>query len=396
MKRALEGLRVLDFSRFGAGPFCGSLLADLGAEVVRVEEPDGSVDRYFGAIDPFGESLVYKAVNRNKKCITLNLSSGRVEEVLKALLQRYDIVIHNIPPKSSRAKMLSYRKLKLLNPKVILAAVSGYGQSGSNAERVSFDTTAQAMSGAMWIQGFPGNPPEVTAVRYADFSSGAILAYSIMAAVYYREETGRGQMVDIALCDTAVGFVQYIGALMLYRIYNEIRQHVGNFGFSAYSDCCEAKDGWVYLSPVGDIQWKRFVRLIGREDMASDRRFQNDMARWENRLYIHEVVKQWVSERTVDEVIKEFDRIRVAVSRVNNVAEMMEDPNIRAREMILDIDHPKLGKLPVPGVIPKFSETPGYVNARAPDVGEHNKEVYCGILEFEEEYYSELKNEHVL
>lgn len=396
MKGALEGIRVLDFSRFGAGPYCASQLADLGAEVIRVEDPGGSVDRYFGAVDPYGESLVYKAMGRNKKCITLNLSSPKADEVLRALVQRYDIVIHNIPPKVSRAKKLSYENLKKFNSKVIVASISGYGQSGPNADRLSFDTTAQAMSGGMWIQGFPGNPPEVTAVRHVDFSSGAILAFSIMAAVYYRERTGKGQMVDVALCDVALGFVQNIGALMLYRIYKEMRQHVGNFGFSAYMDCCEAKNGWVYIAPVGDIQWGKFVKLIGREDMASDPRFKNDMSRWKNRQYIHEVAKQWVSEKTVDVVIEELDKIRVAASRVNNVAEVMEDPNIRTREIILDIDHPNLGKIPIPGVVPKFSETPGGVETCAPKVGEHNWETYCQILGFEEEYYSKLQEKGVM
>jgi CoA:oxalate CoA-transferase len=396
MKRALEGIRVLDFSRFGAGPYCASLLADLGAEVIRVEDLGGSVDRYFGAIDPYGESLVYKAIGRNKKCVTLNLSSTKADEVLRALVQRYDIVIHNIPPKSSRAKKLDYEELKKFNSRVIVASVSGYGKSGPDADRLSFDTTAQAMSGGMWIQGFPGNPPEVSAVRHVDFSSGALLAFSIMAAIYYREQTGRGQMVDIALCDVALSFVQNIGALMLYRIYKEMHQHVGNFGFSAYMDCLEAKNGWVYIAPVGDIQWKKFVKLIGREDMAYDPRFKNDMSRWKNRQYIHEVAKQWMSGKTVDEVIEEFERIRVAASQVNNVAEVMEDPNIRTREMILDIDHPNLGKIPIPGVVPRFSETPGRVETRAPKVGEHNREIYCQILGFNDEYYSKLQKEGVI
>jgi len=392
----LEGIRVLDFSRFGAGPYCACLMADLGAEVVRVENPGGAVDRVFGAIDPNGESLVYKATGRNKKGITLNLASSRADDLLKALLQRYDVVIHNLPPGSREGEKLSYNKLKKINPKVIVGAISGFGQSGPNADRVSFDTTAQAMSGGMWIQGFPDTPPQVTAIRHVDYSAGAILAFSILSAIYYRQRTGKGQMIDVALCDVAVNFVQNIGALMLYKIYGEIRRHVGNFGFGAYMDCCKAKDGWVFIAPVGDIQWNKFTKIIVREDMASDPRFQSDMTRWENRLHIHEIVSQWVADKTLDEIIGILDRARVAVSRVNTVAEMIEDPSIKAREMIVDVDHPGLGKIPIPGVVPKFSETPGRVEKRAPIVGEHNKEIYGEILGFDEEYISRLSSEGVI
>jgi crotonobetainyl-CoA:carnitine CoA-transferase CaiB-like acyl-CoA transferase len=393
MKKMLENLKVLDFSRFGAGPYSTALLADLGAEVIRVEDPGGGVDRTFGAIDPLGESMVYKATGRNKKGITLNLHSPQADEILRALLQKYDIVVHNIPPNTYTAKKLSYSNLNMMNPRVILGVVSGFGQSGPGAEWVSFDTIAQAMSGAMWIQGFPSSPPQVTAVRYVDYTSGAILAFSIMAAVYYRQLTGKGQIIDVALCDVAASHVQNIGAVMLYKIYGEVRRHVGNFGFGAYMDCCEAKDGWVYIAPVGDIQWKRFVKLLDREDMLSDERFQNDTARWENRLYIHDMLSQWVAERTVNDVVNILNNAKVAVNRVNTVAELMEDPTIKAHDMIVYLDHPGLGEIPIPGVVPKFSETPGRVESRAPKIGEHNEEIYGEILGFDKDYISRLCDE---
>lgn len=393
MDKTLEDIRVLDFSRFGAGPYCAALMADLGAEVVRVENPGGAVDRFFGATDPNGESLVYKATGRNKKGITLNISSPKADDILRALVQRYDVVIHNLPPGSRDGEKLSYTELVKINPRIIVGAISGFGQSGPNASRVSFDTTAQAMSGGMWIQGFPDNPPLVTAIRHVDYSAGAILAFSILSAIYYRQRTGKGQMVDVALCDVAVNFVQNIGALMLYKIYGEIRKFVGNFGFGAYMDCCQARDGWVYIAPVGDIQWNKFTKIIGREDMGSDLRFRSDMTRWENRLYIHEVVSQWVADKTINEVIEILDKARVAVSRVNTVAEMMEDSMIKAREMIVNIDHPGLGEIPIPGVVPKLSETPGGIERRAPMAGEHNEEIYCNILGFDKEYISRLSDE---
>jgi crotonobetainyl-CoA:carnitine CoA-transferase CaiB-like acyl-CoA transferase len=396
MSKGLEGIRILDFSRFGAGPFSTALMADLGAEVVRVEDPGGGIDRTFGAIDPNGESLVYKATGRNKKGLTLNLRSPRAPEILKALLSKYDIVVHNIPPGNASAETLSYSNLASMNSRVIVGVVSGFGQTGPSSDRVSFDTVAQAMSGAMWTLGIPGMPPIVTAVRYVDYSSGAILAFSILAAVHHREKTGRGQVVEVALCDVASAFVQNIGALMLYAIYGEIRKQVGNFGFGAYTDCCKAKDGWVHIAPVGDIQWQRFVQQVDRPDMASDPRFCNDTARWENRDYIHEVTEKWVAGQTVDEVLELLNGAKVAASRVNTVADMMEDASIVAREMVVNLEHPGLGKIPIPGVIPKMSETSGEVLWRAPAIGEHNREIYCEELGFTVEQLTQLKTEGVI
>jgi len=381
LDKALNGIRVLDFSAFAAGPYCAMLMADMGAEVIRVESPDSGTDRRVGQLDPNGESLVFKATARNKKGITLNLFAPEADGLLKRLVEQSDVVIHNALPGTRGAEKLDYKRLKKINPKIIVGAVSGYGQDGPHANRPCLDPVAQAISGQMWIHGFPGNPPLQAGPRYVDFCAGSNLAFSIMVALYYRQQTGKGQMIDIALLDMAVGLVQNMSALMVYTIYGEIRRQVGNYGFSSYMDCCLARDGqWVYLAPLADNQWRKFAEAIGREDMSSDSRFANDMVRWENRDVIHEVVSQWVADRTADEVITQLDKARVVVGKVNTVMEIMKDPRVKDREMIVNVDHPGLGKIPIPGVVPKLSVTPGKIEKCAPRVGEHNEEVYSNLL----------------
>jgi crotonobetainyl-CoA:carnitine CoA-transferase CaiB-like acyl-CoA transferase len=361
LESALTELRVLDFSAFTAGPYCAMLLADMGAEVIRVESPGGGMDRGVGQLDPKGESLVFKTTARNKKSITLNLASPDADIYTKRLVEQSDVLIHNIIPGTSAAKKLAYSRLKKMNPKIIVGAVSGYGQSGSAAQRLCLDPVAQAISGQMWIHGFPGNKPLQAGPRYVDICTGMTLAFSIMTALHYRQKTGKGQLIDIALSDMSIALVQNMSALMLYTMYGEIRKQVGNYGFSSYMDCCEAKDGWVYIAPLADIQWRKFAKAIGREDMIADPKFSNDMHRWENREAIHSIVSQWVAKRTVSEVIAELDKARVVAGRVNTVAQMMEEPTVKAREMIVYLEHPGLGKIPLPGVVPKLSVTPGNI-----------------------------------
>ena len=381
MDRALSGIRVLDFSTFAAGPYCSMLMADMGAEVIRIESPDGGVDRRVGQLDPSGESLVFKTTARNKKSITLNLFTPESDGLVKKLVEKSDVVIHNFLTGTRGAEKLAYKRLKRINPKIIVGAVSGYGQSGPQAKYPCLDPVAQAISGQMWIHGFTGNPPLQAGPRYVDFCAGSNLAFGILAALYYRQQTGKGQMIDIALLDMAVALVQNMSALIVYTMYGEIRSQVGNYGFSSYMDCCLAKDEcWVYIAPLADTQWSKFAEAIGREDMASDSRFANDMVRWENRDVIHEVVSQWVADRTADEVIAQLNKTRVVVGKVNTVAEMKNDPRVQNREMIVNVDHPGLGKIPIPGVVPKLSATPGKVEKCAPRVGEHNEEVYANLL----------------
>jgi len=394
-KAALAGIRVLDFSAYGAGPYCGMLLGQMGAEVIRVEKAGGGWDREFGLLAPDGESCNYKALCTNKKGVSLNMRTDDGVRLLDKLVEKSDVVLHNFPATAPETKILEYSRLRQINPRIILASISAFGQDGPFAEHVAFDPSAQAFSGATSITGFKGNPPTKEGVTYIDFSTGTTLAFGIMAALFHRERTGNGQMIHTSMASTGIAFVTGMTAVALYTIYGELRQHLGNCGFSVYSNCFKAKDGWVMINPAGG-NWRRFATLIGAEDLLGDPRFHNDVARWENRHLIDPLVERWVSERTADEVVAELKKARVASAKSNTIAEMVAHPQVIHQRMIEYIDYPGAGKVPVPGALISASETPGKVYHRAPSLGEHNEEIYCDLLGLGQYELSELRKKNIV
>ncbi len=389
---ALDGVRVLDLSRFQSGPVCGMVLGDMGAEVIRIEEPGGAPDRSWGLLGPDGETLSYKIVGRNRKGITLRLNTPEGKEIFGELVKRSDVVLHNFTPGTSMATEMSYDRLKKANRAVIVAGISGFGQNGPDAKLVCFDHVAQARSGGMVLTGFPGDPPLKTTITYNDISSGLSTAVGILLALYHREKTGLGQSIDVSLFDMAFFSTQCMGALLLYEVYGEIRKQVGNLGFHSYLGCFRAKDGrWVIILGATNSIWRRLTRAIGREDMANDPRFSvNDMVRFDNAKLIDPVIEEWVSQRKAEEVVEVLQGARVPCSIVNTVDELPDDPQVKAREMILYADYPGLGKIPLPGIPIKLSLTPGSLSTLAPKIGQHNEEVYGGLLGFSRRKLSEL------
>ena len=395
--RVLDGIRVLDLSRFQSGPVCGMLLGDMGAEVIRIEEPEGSPDRSWGLLGPDGETLSYKIVGRNRKGITLRISNPEGEKIFDELVKKSDVVLHNFTPGTSIAEKVSYERLKEANPSIIVAAISGFGSNGPDAKLVCFDHIAQARSGGMILTGFPGDPPLKTTITYNDIGAGIYSALGIVMALYHRERTGKGQFIDVSLFDVAFFSTQCMGALLLYRVYGEVRKQVGNRGFHSYLGCFEAKDGWIFLSGTTNPIWRRLTKAIGREDLATDPRFEkNDMVRFDHADFIDRIIQEWVAQRTVDEVITIFQKARVPCSVVNTIDKLEADPQVAAREMIVNMDYPGLGNLPLPGLPIKLSFTPGSIRSRAPKVGEHNKEVYKGLLGFSPKQLKRLKTEGIL
>ncbi|MEW6034732.1 MAG: CoA transferase [Chloroflexota bacterium] len=397
MATVLEGIRVLDFSRFLTGPYATMLLADMGAEVVRVERPGGADDRGLGPFAPSGESLPYGiVVARNKKGITLDIQSEEGRELLGKLVSRSDVVVHNYTPGSPESDLLEYERLARLNPAIIVTAVTGFGQNGPYAQRVCFDAVAQGMSGAMSYTGFPGNPPTRSGPLMVDVSTGIYAALGTMFALYHRQKTGRGQLVDVAMLDTALSFVNAAGVAAEYKLLGWVRQQQGNQSFYCLTDAFQARDGWVMLSIVGEGLWRRLCRVLGREEWVGDERFKDDMARYRNRHLILPVIGAWMSERTAEEVVRTLNKARVPCGRVNSIPEMMADPQMQAREMLLEVDFPGVGPVPMPGVVPKLSGTPGGIGRRAPLLGEHNEEVYCGLLGLSASQLSALRQKGVV
>jgi CoA:oxalate CoA-transferase len=393
----LKGIRVLDLSRFQSGPVCGMILGDMGAEVIRIEEPEGGPDRSWGVLGPDNETLSFKIFGRSRKALTLRLGKPEGLKIFHELVKKSDVVLHNFTPGAPIAEQLSYERLKEINSAIIVVAISGFGQNGPDSKQVCFDYITQARSGAMILNGFPGDPPLKTTITYNDQGAGIFAALGTMIALYHREKTGKGQFIDVSLFDMAFFATQCMGALLLYKVYGEIRKQVGNRGFHTYMGCFKAKDGWIFVSGATNPIWKRLARAIGREDMANDPKFsQNDVVRFDRANEIDQVIKEWVAPKTVDEVTQTFQKARVPCGVVNTIDKLEDDPQVVAREMIVNVDYPGLGKLPLPGVPIKLSLTPGSIKSRAPRLGEHNEEIYGGLLGLDPKELDRLKEEGVI
>ena len=394
--RSLDGIRVLDLSRFQACPLCGMVLADMGAEVIRIEPPEGAPDRTWGQVGPDGETLLYKVVSRNKKSITLDLKAPEGKEIFQNLVKLSDIVLHNYTPGAPIAKEINYNKLRELNESIIVAALSGFGQYGPDAVHPCFDGTAQARSGSVPLNGFPGDPPIKPGIPYIDIASGLCAAIGVLLSLFHRQKTGAGQEVDVSLFDTAVFATQSVGTLLLYNIYGELRNQIGNRGYHSYNGIFKAADGWVAVATATNSIWKRFVGAIGREDMARDSRYTNDMDRFRNADSINQIVNEWAEKHTVDEIIDLFQIARVPCARLNTVDKLLTDPQVKAREMVQFMNYPELGEVPVPGLPIKLSLTPGSIDTPAPQLGEHNEEIYYGLLGLTAKKFMRLKQNNTI
>ena len=381
MKRALDGIRVLDLGSYIAAPYCAMCLADHGAEVVRVEPPGGKVDRELGPFAPNGQSMIYGlSYQRNKKNITLNLRTKVGKRLLDELVKKFDILVHNYPKGTEEADTLDYDRLSGINPALIVVAVSGFGQDGPYAERPCFDAIAQAMSGMMSYTGWPGGDPLRAGPSYIDFNTGARAALGAVMAYHERTKSGRGQLVDVALFDVAFGIAAASGCAAEYQVWGEVRKAVGNGGFYAYCCSAPATDGFLMINIVGNNLWRRMCRILDREDMITDDRLKNNLARYRNYPVIDKVIYAWIEDKTVPEAMAILDKAGIPCGPVNDVPASLAVPQVAAREMLVEIDYPGTGKVPVPGVEIKLSRTPGRIARRASLLGEDNEAVYCDLL----------------
>lgn len=397
MERVLDGIRILDLSRVLSGPYCSAQLADMGAEVIKVEQPGGWDDRGLGPFAADGQSITYGLmIGRNKKGITLDLRSQKGKGLFRELVKVSDVVLENFSPGGREVMGLDYSTLKEINPSIILVSVSGFGQYGPYRNKLSFDPAAQAASGAMAYTGFPGGPPTRAQVGYVDFGAGLHAALGTMYALYHRAKTGKGQAVDVSLFDVAVGFTSGLGGPAEYKLNKVLRPQIGNHSYHNFSNSFQTKDGWIVISVITNGLWERFINVVEMSDIAVDERFNSDEARYQNRELFEPRVAAWMAQKTNAEVERLMEEARVPCSRVNTVADLLNDPQVQAREMLVDIDYPGLGEVPVPGVVVKLSETPGGIERRAPAVGEHNEEVYCGLLGLPREELSTLWEERVI
>ena len=394
MSEILEGVKVLDFGRYIAGPFCGALLADYGADVIRIERVNGSEDRFVTPVTEDGQGAMFLQLNRNKLGLTLNPTKEKGKEIIKKLVERSDIVIANLPEQTLKSMSLDYERLKVINPGIILTSNTAFGTSGPYAERVGFDGVAQAMSGAMDMTGDPDQPTKAYA-PYVDFCSASLAAFGTVLAYLEKLKTGRGQRVQTSLLQTALTTTNNLlieqELLDINRIASMNRAQT-----SGPSDTFQTKDGWILVQTVGQPLFERWVNLMGEEEWLDDERFKDDLSRGDNGHLISERMSEWCAERTSKEAIDELEKSRIPVGEVLRAQETLKERHIVEKGSFVKLSYPTLKEeYSVVGPAIELSENPGKIKHRSPELGEHNQQILME-LGYNQDEINQLKKDRII
>lgn len=396
----LAGVRVIELGQLLAGPFTGRLLGDMGADIIKVEPP-GQPDpiRDWGKARYRGRSLWWPVQSRNKRCVTLNLRSERGQELLLELVEQADVLTENFRPGTLERWNLGWDRLSEANPRLVLARISGYGQTGPYAERAGFASVAEAMGGIRYINGFPGEPPPRIHLSIGDSLAGMFAAQGILAALYKRDALGfgRGQVVDVSLLESSFALLESM--VPEYDRLRIVRQPQGtNLKGIAPSNIFKSADGkWIVIAANADKVFGRLCEAMGRPELATDPRFANHLARGEHQEEIEGLIAGWAAERDAAEIDRVLNANGVICGPVYTIADIFDDEHFWAREMLIEHVDPEFGEYIGPGITPKFSETPGELRWSAPwEEGSHNREVYGELLGLSDGELAELKEEGVL
>ena len=394
MSKVLEGIKVLDFGRYIAGPFCGTLLGDMGAEVIRIEKVDGSEDRFLSPITENGDGAMFMQLARNKRGMTLNPMKPQGREIVEKLVATADVVVANLPPETLKAMALDYESLRSTKSDIILTMISAFGRGGPYSNRVGFDGLGQAMSGNMYMSGTPEQPVKAYA-PFIDFGTASLAAFGTMAALYERQKTGKGQIVEGSLFNTALtmmnGTIIEQAAIKPNRVATMNRAQT-----SAPADTFKTKDGWVLVQSVGGPLFKRWADLMGEDHWLDDPRFKDDITRGDNGEIISKRLAEWCAERTSEEVLKAMEEVRLPAGPILSPQEVLEDPHIAAKGLFQPLEYPGLSApAPVMRTPVELSETPGEIRSRAPTLAEHTDEI-MKELGYSESDIQELKEKRII
>lgn len=393
---ALSGVRVLDLTRVLAGPFSTMMLADLGADVIKIEVPDkGDDSRAFG---PFknGESSYYMNLNRNKKGITLNLKSQQGKEIFLELIKKADVVMENYRPGTMEKLGLGYDDLKIVNPGIIYGCVSGFGHYGPYMDRAGYDIISQAMGGLMSTTGWPGGEPTRTGTAMGDVLAGLSVTIGVLAALKHKEKTGEGQKVDVSLVDSVVASMEIIN--QIYLVEGRIPEKIGNRYESTYPyDSFKANDGSMVIACGNDKLWSILCKIMDTPEYINDERYNTNAKRVEKHSDIKEIVEKWSTTKKVEEIINTLLEAGIPCAPINNIEQIVNDPHIAgAREMFVEVEHPVAGKMKITGSHIKLSETKPVIKTPAPLLGQHNDEVLSEFLGLDNNQISELKAKKII
>ena len=378
---ALDGIRVLDLSRVIAGPWCGALLGDFGADVIKVEDTDAGDESRTWPPKKDGETAAYLLFNRNKRGVTLDLKSPEGVEVIKALVRKSDVLVENFRTGTMESFGLGYDVLAEINPRLIYCSVSAFGRTGPRKDSPGYEALMQAFSGIMSITGEPGGPPVRSAVSFLDLTTGILCALGVTAAVHQRERTGLGQRVDGSLLDTAVALLAYHaeGYLLAGLVPKALGS--GHPSLSPYRNFMCRDGQWIFIAAANDRFWGKLTQALGLEAMAADPRFVKNGDRVANRAELEAMLEKIIGEYDREPLLKRLEEADVPATPVNTVDQVMNDPQTIARGMIERVVHPKLGEIPVVGTPLKFSRMNPGVRRAAPLRGEHTDAVLaeCGL-----------------
>ncbi len=392
MASPLNGIKVLDLTRVLAGPYTTMLLADLGAQVIKIEQPgQGDEARNFG---PFknGFSLYFMSVNRGKQSVTLNLKSERGHALFKQLLKKCDVVVENFRPGTMTKLGLDYEALKKVHPSLIYAACSGFGQTGPYAQQGAYDMIIQGMGGIISITGEPEGAPVRVGTSISDITAALFTTIGILSALHHRNQTGKGQLVDVAMLDSLVAVLE--NAVVRYFATGDVPQPLGTrhpaiTPFEAFASA----DSYVIIAIGNDTLWKKFCEHVRRQELISNPLFRTNADRTENHSQLSPILSEILQQRTTEQWVQALGNIGVPCGPINAMDKVVKHPQVQAREMITQVAHRITGVVEVPGVPIKLSETPASVDSPAPNLGEHTNEVLTAVLGLSDDEVTALKAE---
>ena len=379
MKKALDSIKVLDLSRALAGPYCTMMLADMGAEVIKVEMPGtGDDSRAWGPPFVEGESAYFMSINRNKKSITLDMKGSKAIEIIMKLIKGSDVLVENFRPGAMERLGLAYQQVKAMNPRLVYCSISGFGQNGPYRMLPGFDQVLQGMGGLMSITGEPDGPPVKVGVPIADITAGMFAAYGIAIALFTREKTGSGQMVDISLLDSQVALLTYRAGSFFAS--GEIPKRVGSghpviVPYQAF----KARDVYINIAVGNDQLWEKFCKAVGLEDIMHDHRFATNAKRVQNRDAVVKAVGDLIATKNGEEWLKILTDAGIPCGPIYTVDKIFSDPQVMHRQMVAELHHPKAGTIKVTGNPVKLSDTPGEPSVAPPLLGQHTQEVLEGL-----------------
>ena len=381
---------VVELGHYIAGPFATRLLADLGAEVIKIEPPEGDPMRVWGREKANGKSLWWPVVARNKKAITLDLRQPEGQQLLRELVAKADFLLENFRPGTMEKWGLGWAELSAINPRLIMIRVSGFGQTGPYSRQAGFGAIGEAMGGLRYVVGDPSTPPSRMGISIGDSLAATFACVGALSALHHRERTGRGQVVDSAIYEAVLNMMESL--VTEYDKANFIRERTGAILPNvAPSNVYKTRDGMVLIAANQDTVFSRLAEAMGQPELSSDPRYSSHGARGAHQAELDGRVEAWTSALSTREVLDLMDKHGVPAGLIYRPPDMLDDPHFKAREAIVSVPHPDFGDLRMQNVAPKLSETPGSIRSPSPAMGQHNDEVYQGLLGLDDARYAALK-----